>query len=243
MSREDWQRRLGPLYGGAVALVHSTPWPWPTALGDEVRSPAWVVALGVPVGVVAWGVAAGVAAVGVAAPVAALLGLLALTVASAGLIERGLVVRVGQRLEPAGTEAPGVAGLIALVFVTLLRAAALLSIPRTAWLAVLVATAVIGRWAAVFLQALGDPIEAPGRGRSLVTTPPPAWLIAALSLGAAGVAILALGVRGVVAVALTALAAFGLGIDAQRRERGLSAPVVAVAAAAGELLVLAVATI
>ena len=46
-SREDWQRRLGPLYGGAVALVHSTPWRWPLALGDgdEARSPGWIVAL------------------------------------------------------------------------------------------------------------------------------------------------------------------------------------------------------
>ena len=187
----------------------------------------------------------GGAAVGVAAPVAALLGLLALTVASAALIERGLVVRAGQRLEAGAlaTNAPGVVGVLALMFFTLLRAAALLSLARTAWLAAFVATAVIGRWAAVFLQALGDPIAVSGGGRSLVATPPSAWLVAALSLGAAVVAILALGARGVVVIALTALAAFGLGLDAQRRDQELSAPVVAVAAAAGELIVVAVATI
>jgi len=37
-SRDDWQRRLGPLYGGAVALVHSTPWRWPTEVGDDPRA-------------------------------------------------------------------------------------------------------------------------------------------------------------------------------------------------------------
>ena len=43
-------RRLGPLYGGAVALVHSTPWQWPDAVADEPRSPAWLVALGALIG-------------------------------------------------------------------------------------------------------------------------------------------------------------------------------------------------
>src|SRR5437764_592332 len=51
-------RRLGPLYGGAVALVHSTPWRWPDAIADEARSPSWIVVLGAPIGVVAWCVAA-----------------------------------------------------------------------------------------------------------------------------------------------------------------------------------------
>src|SRR5690242_10084694 len=37
-SRDDWQRRLGPLYGGAVALVQSTPWRWPAEVGDAPRT-------------------------------------------------------------------------------------------------------------------------------------------------------------------------------------------------------------
>ena len=53
-TRDDWQRRLGPLYGGAVALVHSTPWRWPTEVGDDPRAAGWLVALGGPIGVVAW---------------------------------------------------------------------------------------------------------------------------------------------------------------------------------------------
>ena len=53
----------------------------------------------------------------------------------------------------------------------------------------------------------------------------------------------ALGKAGIVALAVTAGIAFGLGLDAQRRDRGLSAPVVATAAAIGELAMLLVATI
>src|SRR3954468_17528366 len=78
-TREDWQRRLGPLYGGAVALVNSTPWRWPTEVGDEARSPGWIVALGVPVGLSAWLVAIAAKAVGIPQPLAALLGVTMLT--------------------------------------------------------------------------------------------------------------------------------------------------------------------
>jgi hypothetical protein len=55
--------------------------------------------------------------------------------------------------------------------------------------------------------------------------------------------VLALGKAGVVVLALTAAVAFGLGLDAQRRDRGLSSPIVACAAAIGELAVLLLATL
>ncbi len=106
-----------------------------------------------------------------------------------------------------------------------------------------VATAVVGRWAAVFLQSLGDPILDDHSPRSLVATPAPAWLTAALSFGALALVVLALGKAGIVVLALTAAIAFGLGVDAQRRDRGLSSPVVATAAAVGELAVLLIATL
>ena len=240
-SREEWQRRLGPLYGGAVALVHSTPWRWPTEVGDEARSSIWIVALGVPIGLLAWLVAVLVKGAGVALPIAALLGLATLSLASAALVERGLGERIDQLQRQA--RSPTIATMLVLVFATLVRAAAILVIPPSAWLEVLVATAVIGRWAAVFLQALGEPIEEPDARRSLVATPTPAWLTAALSIAVAALAVFALGKLGIIALALTAVAAFALGLDAQRRDHGLSAPVVAVAAAIGELMVLVVATI
>src|SRR5690606_4103494 len=133
--------------------------------------------------------------------------------------------------------------ILVLVFGTLVRAAAILALPPASWLGVFVATALVGRWAAVFLQALGGPLGDDDAPRSLVATPAPAWLIAALSLGVATVTVLALGTAGIAALAIAAAIAFALGLDAQRRDHGLSAPVVATAAAVGELTVLLVATL
>ena len=239
-TREDWQRRLGPLYGGAVALVRSTSWRWPTEVGDDTRSASWIVASGVPVGFAAWAIAALVAAAGLPPYLAGLFGLAALTAASAVIVERGLAERIDHW---AGSTGPSVPTLVTLVFTTVVRAAAVASLKPGQWLLVFLATAVVGRWAAVFLQALGDSIHHDEAKRSLVATPSPAWLTAALSVGVAAIAIVALGKVAIVALALAAIAAFGLGLEAQRRDGALSAPVVATAAAVGELLILLVATI
>lgn len=252
-SREDWQRRLGPLYGGAVALVHSTPWRWPMEVSDDQRSALWIVVLGAPVGLVAWLAAMMMHALGVNEAIGALVGLATLTAASAALVERGLAECVDRWSRPRGalgaTTAASSAGLVAvpavlvLVFTILVRAAAILSVPHTSWLWVFIATAVIGRWAAVFLQALGDPIAQDESARSLVAVPAPAWLTAAISGGVVVLAVVALGKIGIVAMALTAVVVFALGLATQRRDGGLSPAVVAAAAAIGELLVLLVATI
>jgi hypothetical protein len=243
-SREDWQRRLGPLYGGAVALVSSTPWRWPTEVGDDTRSPGWVVALGVPIGLVAWAVAALAQAAGIPAPLAAILGLAMLSVGGAALIERGLAERIDHWQGQARSDrASTAASVLALSFVTVVRAVSVAVVPSSDWLLLFLATAVTGRWAAVLLQALGDPIDQRDGRRSLVATPAPAWLIAAISGGVVALVLLALGKAGIVALALAALAAFALGLEAQRRDGGLSAPVVAFTAAVAELLVLLVATI
>ncbi len=247
-------RRLGPLYGGAVALVHSTPWRWPESIGNEARSPTWVVALGVPIGVVAWLVAAAAHALGLPPAIGALLGLAMLAVASAGIAERGLAERIERASSDTmsvsaassgrdGARSPGAATIVGLVFVTLVRAAAIVALPPSHWLGAFVATAVTGRWAAVFLQALGDPIVDDDSPRSLVATPAPMWLVGAISAAVVAVGIVALGKVAIIALALVAGVAFALGLDAQRRDRGLSAPVVATAAAAGELIVLLAATI
>ncbi|MBA3501682.1 MAG: hypothetical protein H0T65_15060, partial [Deltaproteobacteria bacterium] len=110
------------------------------------------------------------------------------------------------------------------------------------WLLVFLATAVVGRWCAVFLQALGDPIHYDEK-RSLVAVPAPAWLTAAISVATAALTIWALGKAGIVALALAAIVAFGLGVATQKRDGGLTASTVAVAAAIGELIVLVVATL
>lgn len=233
MSREDWQRRLGPLYGGAVALVHSSSWRWPYDVRDEQRSAGWVVAVGLPIGLVAYLAAAVVRGLHLPLAIAALVGLAALSAASAALIEKGVFERVDRE----------VPGILVLVFTTLIRAAAILSVTPGHWLGLFLATALVGRWAAVFLQAIGDPILDDHAPRSLVAMPAPAWLIAALGLAVAAVATIALGKAGLAAVLLAAAAAFVLGVDAQRRDHGLSSPVVATAAAIGELLVLLAATV
>ncbi|CAN5509392.1 hypothetical protein BH11MYX1_BH11MYX1_53640 [soil metagenome] len=232
-------RRLGPLYGGAVALVHSTPLSW-DALGDDARSPGWVVALGLPIGVLAYIAAALAKACGFPLPIAALLGLATLTAASAGLIERGVVDRLDRT---ADTKSPTVTAMLVLIFLILLRAAAIMTSPASSWLGIFVATAVTGRWAAVFLQSLGDPILDDHAPRSLVATPAPLWLTAALSAGVLALDVVGLGKAGVLVLALTAAAVFGLGLDAQRRDRGLSSPIVACAAALGEVMVLLIATL
>jgi len=245
-SRDDWQRRLGPLYGGAVALVHSTPWRWPTEVGDDPRAAGWLVALGVPVGALAWLTTALVRAAGLPLAIAALLGLATLSLASAALVERGLAERVDHwdgRTHDGDARSPGVPAVLVLVFVTLVRAGAFLALPSAHWLAVLVVTAVVGRWSAMVVQAIGDPVDPDGPRRSLVTAPAPAWLAAAITAAVATVTILAIGKAGVVALALAALAAFALGLEAQRRDGGLSGPVIASVAAVGELAVLLIATI
>jgi cobalamin synthase len=231
-------RRLGPLYGGAVALVHSTPWRWPETIGDEARSSFWVVVVGVPIAVVAWIAAAVLHAAGVPPGIDAVVGLAVLSLASAALVERGVVERIERR-----PDAIGVTSLLVIVFATLVRAAAITTVPATNWFGVLLATVLVGRWSAVFLQALGDPIIHDDAERSLVAMPSPPWLTAALGVGVAVITVIALGKAGIVALALTAAIAFGLGLDAQRRDHGLSPPVVALAAAVGELVVLLVATI
>jgi len=240
-------RRLGPLYGGAVALVHSTPWRWPDSLaGNETRSPFWVVAIGAPIGLVAWLAAIAIRTLGLPVPLAALVGLATLTFASAAIVERGVVDRIDGRNE--GTVAatganPSTLATLILVFGTLLRAGAFVWLPPGKWFGVLLATALVGRWAAVFLQSLGDPILDDDAQRSLVVTPPPAWLTGGISIGICVIVGFALGKAGILAMVLAAAAAFALGLDAQRRDKGLSSPVVAMAAAIAELVLLLAATI
>ena len=240
-SRDDWQRRLGPLYGGAVALTRSTAWRWPAELGDAPRGAGWLIALGVPIGAAAWLVARLARAAGLPTSIAALLGLAMLSLAAAAVVERGLAEQI-DRWDGCDRE-PGVSAVLVLVFATLVRAAAITALPPDRWLGALIATAVVGRWAAMLLQAIGDPVDDLPGTRSLVAAPAPVRLVIAASLGAVALAVLALGKMGIVALALAAIAALGLGLAAERRQRALTAGAIATAAAIGELAVLLVAAV
>ena len=205
-------RRLGPLYGGAVALVHSTPWRWPGEIADEPRSPGWVVALGLPIGIGrvprrrdrARDRLAGhgrsrrrprYARARVGGPRRA-------RRRRSHRSRRGPLAD-GQERARAGVRDPR-AGRRAGRTAT-----------RIAGSAVLVAAAVVGRWAAVFLQALGEPILDDHEPRSLVATPAPLWLTGALGIGT-----LALAALGPVRRrASTALAITARGVVRVRRRR------------------------
>jgi len=240
VTRDDWMRRLGPLYSGAVALVRSTPLRWPASIAappDEPRASIWIVAVGALTGLAAYLVAVAADAV-LPGPLSALLGLATLTFASAAITERGVV----QRIDGNAVAAPSVLAILVLVFGSLVRGAAIVLVPADRWLGAFTAAALVGRWAAVFLQSLGDPIVDEEPARSLVVARAPAWLVAAVSAGVLVIAALALGKAGVVAMAVAALLAFAFGVDTQRRDGTLSAPAVATAAAIGELVVLLAAT-
>ena len=155
----------------AVALVHSSSWRWPNDVRDEQRSAGWVVAVGLPIGLVAYLAAALVRGLHLPLAIAALAVLAALPAASAALIEKGVFDRISEQ----------VPAILALVFTTLVRAAAVLSIAPAHWLGLFLSTALVGRWAAVFLQAIGDPILDDRAPRSLVATPAPAWLTAGMN--------------------------------------------------------------
>ena len=113
------------------------PWRWPDSVGNEARSGFWVVALGVPIGIVAWIAAALIDAVGMPASIGAIVGLAVLSLASAALVERGVV----ERIDGTHASGPSVTSILVLVFGTLVRAAAITALPTSMWFGVFVATA------------------------------------------------------------------------------------------------------
>ncbi|MEZ4358575.1 MAG: hypothetical protein R3B48_00230 [Kofleriaceae bacterium] len=232
-SREVWKRRLGPLYGGAVALTSSSSLPW-RSLAEEDDAPAagWILAIGAAFGAVAWGVAAAALALGLPAAACTALALLVAIALGGAVVERSLIEYI-TRIADAAMATTVTAGAV------VLRVELLAAIAPDRWLWAFPATWLIGRWSATFLQAIGDPIhDAPAR--SLVAAPPPAWLMGAATAVVMIATAAALGWTMVIALALAAAVAFALGLTAQRRRGGIDAAVVGAAALAGELVTLLV---
>ncbi len=235
-SREEWKKRLGPLFGGAVALASSSSLGWPGLGAEEERpSAGWLLAIGGVIGMAAYGVAALAYRLALPPGAAVTLALVVAILLGAVVVERGLGAYLGRRSERADQAivTAAVAGSI------LLRAELLAAIPPNRWLWAFPAAWLIGRWAAVFLQAIGDPILDPP-ARSLVVASPPAWVMGAATAVVAAGAVLALGWEMLLAVGVTAVLAFALGLNAQRRRGGIDAAVVGAAAAGGEIVTLLV---
>ncbi len=225
-SRDLWKRRLGPLWGGAVALASSSALVPPRAdWRDDAPQAAWLVIVGAALGAGAYAAAALGRAVGLPLEVCATVAALVALAAGALLGERATA---GLVRGPSEVAAALVAGTV------LLRAQLVAALPYETWLPALAVSSAIGRWSAAFLQSLGDPILDPPT-RSLVAAPPAAWELGAITAAIAVGAYLSLGGPPLVAMVLAAAAAFALGLYAQRQRGGLDAKVVGAVALAGEL--------
>jgi cobalamin synthase len=229
--RDEWMRRLGPLYPGVVALRQTTAVRWPaildTAGDDRTRSAPWMVGLGAAIGACAWSAAW-------------LVGWLGAPPALGGAIALAVVAALGAAVVETGTARrcdgwwPGTGPLAVALLVTL-RATALLSTAPAAWAGVLIAAPLVGRWSALVVQRTG----ADGAGRRDLIVGPVSWFVLGAVTVAVVVAASALaGAGGFVGVLLAGGAAVGLSARLRHREGGLGPDVLALAAATGELAVL-----
>jgi adenosylcobinamide-GDP ribazoletransferase len=241
--REQWMRRLGPLYPGAVALRQTTAIRWPGELrataDDSQRSAPWMVAMGAALGVAAWVVGWIAGELGVVPALRGALAVIALIALSAALLDVGLARTVERWLARDEDGAPplGAAGVTALIGTALLRVVAMLAIRPSAWLAALVVAPLIGRWAALLLQRLGDVLEAPAGDRRSLVVGEIGWAQVGIVTGlVALIAVLGLGWSALAVVAAAGAVAFAVGLASERRRGGLDGDALAAAAACCEVL-------
>jgi cobalamin synthase len=236
--RDEWMKRLGPVYPGLVALARTTalvPADTPRATeADLGRAAAWVIAVGVVIGAAAWLAVEIMVRLGATPALAGLVAVVGTVLVGGGLAERGLAkwtarARLGEPLTIGS--------------IVLLRWVALISVAPSRWTAVLFVVPLVGRWAAVFLQALADPAPFERGARSLVVGQPtfPVTVVLTGLVGAA--AVMGLGWTGAGAVAICAGVAFGIGLRAQRRAGGIDADVVASTAVIAEIIVAVIAAL
>jgi adenosylcobinamide-GDP ribazoletransferase len=163
-ARDDWMRRLGPLYPAMVALGCLTRVPLPRGLEpapeDLARSAPWFPIVGGALGVLLAGVAAVFTAVGLVPAIAGVLALMAGLVITGGMLEVGLA-ETAEAAASSARPAPGererrLAGVLAVSGLLTLRALGLLGTDTDAWLAGLAAAAMIARWCPLMLALVGS---------------------------------------------------------------------------------------
>jgi cobalamin synthase len=97
----------------------------------------------------------------------------------------------------------------------------------------------IGRWAALLLQRLGDVLEPPRSDRRSLLVGEVSWaqigVVTALVLL---LTVLGLGAKGLLVLGVAGAVAFAIGLASERRRGGLDADALAAAAAACEMLAL-----
>lgn len=162
-TRDEWMRRLGPLYPAIVALGCLTRVPLPRGLEpapeDLVRSAPWFPIVGGALGALLAGVAAVFMAVGLVPAIAGVLGLMAGLVITGGMLEIGLAETAeaaASSARPTSAERERrLAGVLAVSGLVTLRALGLLGTDTGAWLAALAVAALIARWCPLMLALVG----------------------------------------------------------------------------------------
>lgn len=250
--RDEWMRRLGPLYPGAVAVRQTTAMRWPGDLrataDDAVRAAPWMVVVGGALGAIAFAAGWLAGKLGVAPAVSGALAVLTLSILSAAILDVGLARTVERWLRglpdvdapaiPAdsGLGAPGVSVLLA---TAMLRVVAIIAIRPSAWFAALVLAPLIGRWAALALQRLGDVLEPPAPERRSLIVGEVGWgQVAVVTALVALLAVLGLGWSSLLILAVVAAVAFGIGLASERTRGGLDAHGLAAVAAVCEVIAL-----
>lgn len=239
-------RRLGPLYPGAVAIRQTTVMRWPGELrataDDSVRAAPWMVVVGAVLGVAAWLAGALIGALGVAPAVQGAVAIVALAALSAGLLDTGLA-RVFERwlarddADELG-RGIGAAGTSALLAAAVIRVIAIIATRPSVWLAALVIAPLVGRWAALALQRLGQVIDVPEPDRRSLVVGAVSWAtLGVVTALVALLAVLGVGAAGLLLLILPAGLALAVGVVVERTRGGLDAPTLGAVAAACELIV------
>jgi adenosylcobinamide-GDP ribazoletransferase len=226
---------------------------WPTGLrataDDAVRAAPWMVVVGGVLGGAAFVAGWLVGQLGVAPALRGAVSILTLSLLSAVILDVGLARTVERWLRGAADDidAPavpaeqglGAPGVTVLFTAAILRVVAILAIRPSAWFAALVLAPLIGRWAALTLQRLGDVLEPPAPERRSLIVGEVGWGQVGVVTGLVTLlAVLGLGWGALLVLAVVAAVAFGIGLASERKRGGLDAHNLAAVAAVCEAIAL-----